>query len=112
MNEKQVEIVRTMREPMGGDDRLQMDYEVLDDQGRDRKDEYLMACPPTEIEDVKEYIADALKDGAAPEWRSALKEAMRLMDEWHEVSVMADTIDAEIVGRTFADGYEYMLVRR
>jgi len=129
MNDRQAQIVSGMEPPVVGDDHVQMKFEIMDDSGRDRSGEILLA--QGDALDAIDYLNDGLDQGppdtAAEGWSDEhrwevndyVKEVQRFMREaratlvrLEEVSVTADSVDLEVVGRTFADGYEYMVVRR
>jgi hypothetical protein len=129
MNDREAQIVSGMELPMVGDDRVQMTHTVLDDNGDDRSDEIL--CTQGDLLDAMDYLSDGLDwtppDTDAKGWsddhrwevNDYVKEVVRFMrkakqtlDGMQEVTVSSDLVPLEVIGRTFADGYEYMLVRR
>lgn len=129
MNDRQAQIVSGMEPPVVGDDHVQMKFEVMDDAGHDRSDEILLAQGDTI--DAIDYLNDGLDwtppDTATEGWsdehrwevndyvkavRTFMREARATLVRLREVSVTADSVDLEVIGRTFADGYEYMVVRR
>ena len=119
MNERQAEIVCGMETPMPGDDKVQMGCDVVDGDGVDRSDGQLWT--QGDLYDALDYVQDALDEEApeddeadvyVSEIRRLLLKIKRSLLTMQSVSVEPTTVDLEVLGRTFADGFEYMVVRR